>query len=323
MGYRIMPTSEAWAGGVFCLPKSVIKKIKLIDSTKLSVLTVALGSDEIDEKAISLALKTDIDEVCEALDFWVSEGILTDGEQITVQADAEESVEVKQAFEKLPMPSLSPKDIVAMCRENSDLAELLRDGQRILGTTIPLSMQSNLINMVTYYGLTVPVVLTLLQYYKNERDKGKSFTTHRLQQMAREWAEEEITTLDKAMQKLQDIVDIQDIWSRTVELCEMEYRKPTSAQQKMLLRWKADFSMEMITFAINTMKKYNEKDKQSIKEVDNILKDWKRKGCTTPDDVKSYKKPEKKKTDKKSAIASTYNLDEIMQDIVLNDNYDI
>jgi DNA replication protein DnaD len=72
------------------------------------------------------------------------------------------------------------------------------------------------------------------------------------------------------------------------------------------------------------MKKYNEKDKQSLKEIDNILKDWKRKGCTTPDEVKAYK-PEanKKKNDNKLNSTPSFNIDEITKNAMLNDDYDI
>lgn len=323
MSYQILPNGEAWANGVFCIPKSVMKKIKFLDSVKLSVLTLALGCDgEIDAKAISASLKTDYDEVKEALDFWVNEGILTDGIELaqTVQDEIEEK---KPQLEKLPMPSLSPKDIVAISRENSDIAELLRGAQEILKSALSLSMQSNIVNMVTYYGLTVPVVLTLLHYYNSERSKGKSFTIHKLMQMAKDWADEEINTLEKASNKLQEIEDINDLWATVIEKCEFEYRKPTSAQQKMLVRWKNDFSMEMITFAINTMKKYNEKDKQSLKEVDNILKDWKRKGCSTPDEVKAYKKPETKANKNKLQSAPSFDINKIANDAMMNDDFDI
>lgn len=324
MGYQILPNGEVWSNGVFFMPKSIVKKLRLIGADNLQILALALGCDgEIDPKQIASALKFDENEVVESLDFWVSEGILTDGKE-AVKPNSNEVAGEKQSLERLPMPSLTPKDIVALCRENNDLAELLRNAEIILGSTISASMKSNLINMVTYYGLTVPVVLTLLQYYKNERDKGKSITTHKIQAMAKEWAEDEVDTIDKASQKLQEIEDVNDLWGNVINMCEMEYKKPTTTQCKMLLRWKNDFSNEMIIFAINTMKKYNDKDKWSVKEIDNVLKDWKRKDCKTPDDVKAYKKPEGKKA-KSSKLNSTpsFDINEIAKQTALNDDFDI
>ena len=322
--YRVMPNSEFWAGGVFCVPKGIMKKIKLTDPVKISVLTVALGSDEIDEKEISVSLRIDIDEVREALDFWCSEGILTDEKVFSAPEETEQTA-AKVTVEALPMPNLTPRDITAMCRENDELALLLRNAQTSLGSTISASMQSNLINMVTYYGLTVPVVLTLLHYYKTEREKGRSFSARDLLKMAKEWAEDEINTLEKASQKLQDIQDVSDLWSLVVELCELEYRKPSAPQKRTLLRWKTDFSNEMILFAINVMKKYNEKEKWSVKEIDNILKDWKRKELKTPEEVKNYKKPESKSEKKSGKLQSSpsFDINQIANDTILNDDYDI
>lgn len=323
MSYQILPNGDAWKNGVFCLPKSIMKKIKFLDTVKLSVLALAVASDEIKPPVMASQLLLQVYEVEEALDYWVNEGVLVDTNDIKVE-EVKAATEPKQALEKLPMPSLSPKDIVALSRENVEIKELLRNAQPILGSTIPQSMQSNLVNMVTYYGLTVPVVLTLLQYYKNERDKGKSITQHKLQMMAKEWAEAEIDTLEKASNRLQEMEDVKEMWSEVIAQCELDYRKPTSSQEKMMLRWKADFSKEMISFAINTMKKYTEEEKRSIKEVDNILKDWKRKGCTTPDEVKTYKKPEQKsKSSDKLQVKPTFDIDKIAQDTLTNDDFDI
>lgn len=323
MSYQILPNGDAWKNGVFCLPKSIMKKIKFLDTVKLSVLALAVASDEIKPPVMASQLLLQVYEVEEALDYWVNEGVLVDTNDIKVE-EVKAAAEPKQALEKLPMPSLSPKDIVALSRENVEIKELLRNAQPILGSTIPQSMQSNLVNMVTYYGLTVPVVLTLLQYYKNERDKGKSITQHKLQMMAKEWAEAEIDTLEKASNRLQEMEDVKEMWSEVIAQCELDYIKPTSSQEKMMLRWKADFSKEMISFAINTMKKYNEEEKRSVKEVDNILKDWKRKGCTTPDEVKTYKKPEQKsKSSDKLQVKPTFDIDKIAQDTLKNDDFDI
>lgn len=324
MGYQILPNGKVWADGVFCLPKSIVNSLRLIGADNLQVLTYALGCDgEIKPSEIASALKIDEYEVIESLDFWVSEGILTDGKELNAPSVAP-AVEQKPALERLPMPTLTPKDIVALCRESNELTELLRNAEKILASQLSNSMKSNLINMVTYYGLNVPVVLTLLQYYKNERDKGKGITMSRVQKMAQEWAETGVDDIEKASQKLQEIEDVNELWGNVINLCEMEYKKPTQSQSKMLLRWRADFNNEMINFAVNTMKKYNEKESWSIKEIDNILKDWKRKGCATPDEVKAYKKPEQKST-KNGKLKSkpSFDINEIAKQTALNDDYDI
>lgn len=328
MDYQILPIGDAWADGVFCVPRSIIKKLKLTGTdsaeitARLTVLTVAMSIDgRIEPHIIATATKMELNTVIECLNYWVSEGILTDGKS-NAPATAEIETVVEKKLEKLPMPTYSPKDINALRKENKDIDDLLANAQLINGNSLSLSTLNSLINMVDYYGLNVPVVLTLYQFYTTQRNNGKSFTMHKLQKMALDWAEENVDTLEKASNKLQELEDIKDLWAKVIELCEMDYRKATATQEKMLKRWKTDFSTEMIVFATNTMKKYNDKNDWSLKEIDNILKDWKRKNFATPDDVKTYKKPEQKSNGKLKSTPS-FDIDEIAKQTALNDDYDI
>lgn len=330
MNYQILPIGDIWKDGIFCIPKQIVSKsLNFADDMQLRILLMILANDgKINEKEIASSLRITVDEVIEKLDFWVSEGILSKKSEKSdsLTAAVEEKEVVVKKFEALPVPNLSPKDIVAMCRENSELTDLLRNSQEILGSSISSAMQGSLINMVTYYGLPVPVVLTLLSYYKNTRESGKNITTRNLQNMAREWADEEILTLDAADKKLKELEISDELWNRLISLTEFEFRKPNANQRKMIKRWSEDFSNEMIIFACNTMKKYTDKDKQSFKAIDNILKDWQKKGFKAPEDVKSYRKEDSKPSKKKNGRLKSepsFDIDEIAKRAMFDDNYDI
>lgn len=325
MSYRLNNTGEFWADGVFCVPKTVSDKLmNFADEIKLKSLLLILSCGTVNINEISKRLKISESDAEEAVLFWVNEGLICNGKEPETKTETEIAV-VKKAYESLPVPSLTPHDIVNMCGENPELADLLRNSEKALASTLSNSMKSNIINMATYYGLPVPVIVTLLEYYKSERDKGKSITTRNLQNMAREWADEDIHSLEAASAKLQELKDIGELWGDIIEKCELEYRKPSSGQSKMLSRWLNDFSNEMIFFACNTMKKYTDEEKKSIKAVDNILKEWKRKGFKTPDDVKSHPKKDSKKnsTGKKLKRKPSFDIDEIAKKAKLNENYDI
>ncbi len=330
MDYQILPIGDIWKDGIFCVPRQIVSKsLNFADDAQLRILLMILANDgKINENEIAASLRLTVDEVMEKLDFWVSEGILCkNGETAEPMPAAirQKEVVVKK-FEALPVPNLSPKDIVAMCRENGELTDLLRNAQEILGSSLSSAMQGSLINMVTYYGLPVPVVLTLLSYYKNAREGGKNITTRNLQNMAREWADEEILTLDAADKKLKELEVSDELWNRLISLAEFEFRKPNASQRKMIKRWSEDFSNEMIIFACNTMKKYTEKDKQSFKAIDNILKDWQKKGFKNPEDVKSYRKEDNRSSKKKGSKLKSepsFDIDEIAKKAMFDDNYDI
>ena len=325
MSVRINNSADCWAEGVFCVPKAVAEKnMNFADEKKLKTLLLilseggAVNADELSEK-----LKISKSEVEEAIEFWLGEGILVDDNSPEVKPSAVEEAEVKKSFEALPVPNLTPKDIVAMCAENPELSSLLQSAQQILSSTLSHSMKSNLVNMATYYGLPVPVIITLLEYYNTERQAGKSITTRHLQIMARQWAEDEVSSLEDASRKLQELKDTDELWGDVIALCEFDYKKPSSAQRKMVCRWMNDFENEMIFFACNTMKKYNDEEKRSIKQVDNILKEWKRKGFKTPEDVKAQPKKDKKKKSGKLESKPSFDIDEIEMEAILNDDFDI
>lgn len=324
MSIRINNSAECWAEGVFCVPKSVAEKnMNFADEAKLKTLLLILSSGEaVDAEELAEKLKLSKSEVEEAIEFWLGEGILIDDNSPVTQPAAEE-IAVKRSFEALPVPNLTPKDIVAMCAENPELSNLLQSAQQILSSTLSHSMKSNLVNMATYYGLPVPVIITLLEYYNTERQAGKSITTRHLQLMARQWAEDEVNSLEAASEKLQELKDSDELWNDVIALCEFDYKKPSSAQRKMVCRWMADFENEMVFFACNTMKKYNDEEKRSIKQVDNILKEWKRKGFKTPADVKAQPKKDKKKKDGNLNRKPSFDIEKIAKRAKLNDDYDI
>ena len=326
MKYRINNSAECWAEGVFCVPKAVVEKhMNFADEVKLRVLLYVLYETKVEGvKEAAEALRISEAEVGEALEFWVGEGLLTsDGADEIKSVEKEEETEIKLKLEALPVPNLTPRDIVAMCSENSELANLLRSAEQILSSTLSHSMKSNLVNMATSDGLPVSVIITLLEYYRGEREAGKNITTRHLQRMAKEWAEAEVNSLEAASEKLQELKNCDELWSEVITLCEFDYKKPSSSQRKMVVRWLNDFDSEMVFFACNTMKKYNDEDKRSIKIVDNILKEWKRKGFKTPADVKAQPGKEDKKKDGKLKSKPSFDIDEIEKNAILNDDYDI
>lgn len=326
MRYQINPQAACWREGIFCVPKCVVEKsLKFADEIKLKILLCILNGAPAEASSLAQQLAVPEAEVQECLAFWQAEGILSDDVPAVTAATVPETPSPKE-METLPMATLTPRDIVALCAEDAALADLLRGAERVLAASLSNAMKSNLLNMVIYYGLPVPVVLTLLEYYKAERDNGKNMTTRTLQHLAREWAQEEINTLDAAAAKLAELNATQTLWSDVLALCALDFRKASTAQRKMLRRWMNDFSKEMIFFACNTMKKYTQESERSVKQVDNILKEWKRKGFTTPEEVKAQPPKEKKTAVQNSKGklkgAPSFDIEKLKERAALNDDFD-
>ncbi|MFR5876130.1 MAG: DnaD domain protein [Eubacterium sp.] len=330
MEYQILPIGDIWQNGTFCVPSKIVSDyIKLASEYQLKALMLILSSNgRASGHDIAKSLGCTENDADDFLDFWVEEGILSkDGvivpKSVCEPVDAKVKSDSKpvKKVEPMPVPTLSPKDIVAMCRESRELTEFLRNAQEVLGKTLSHAEQQMIINMVTYYGLPEEIALTILHYYRSEREKGKAIGTAYIAAMAKNWSEEGITTLDAADEKLKDIESTDKLWSKIVELSGIRHKKPTDKQREMIKSWSEDFSIEMIALACDAMRENT--DKPTLNYVNTILKNWKKKSIKTPADVAADNQKHSKKSNSKYEIDSTYDIDEITKKAMFKENYDL
>lgn len=350
MNYRINPMGELWQGGTFCLPKNIVSNyIKLASEYQLKTILMIFANDGIgNSKSIAKTLGCTEGDIDDFLEFWVEEGVLLKAEDGTAVVNTDETADVIAApietvekpapaevpqpkiksVEALPVPTLTPKDIIAMCRDSQQLTMLLRTAQEVLGKTLSHANQEMIINMVTYYGLPEEIVLTILSYYKSEKDKGRAIGTAYISAMAKNWADEGITTLTAADEKLKELESSDKLWSEIITLTGIRHRNPTIKQRDMIKVWADTFDMQMISLACDIMKENTQKP--SLNYVDKVLKNWHKKGLKTPADVdadneKYNRKKEKENSKTIDRIESkpSYDIDEIERRARYNDDYDV
>lgn len=335
MEYQILPTSNIWQEGSFFMPvKITASYIKLASEYQLKALLLILSTNgRSNSREIAKVLGCTESDADDFLDFWVEEGVLTkDGNtpiiqtvpattisqtpQVTVDKPAEKKLQ------SVPVPTLSPKNIDDECKENEELAALMSEAQVVLGKTLSHIEQELIVNMVSYYGLPSEIVLTILHYYKSQKEKGKARGTMYIAKMAKNWSEEGITTLDAADEKLKDIENSNRLWEEIVGITGIKHGNPTVKQRNMIKSWFADFSREMIALACDIMKENTEKI--SLSYADKVLKNWKKKGISTPAEVQAdNEKHRQAKESKSDDIDSTYDINEIAKKAMFDDNYDI
>lgn len=335
MLYQIVPVGNVWQDGMVAVPKKVATDyIKLASEYQLKALLLILSSNApCDSKYVAKTLGCTEADATDFLEFWVEEGILSCDGVVNAQPPVEKTAVVEspkmeeakavKVKEAIPVPKLNPSDIVTMCRDNRELTELIHHAQEVFGRTISHIEQELVINMVTYYGLPCDVVLVILEYYKTEKAKGRAIGTSYIGTMAKNWSEEGIVTLEAADERLRMLEASDRLWSEIVAVSGIKHRNPTIKQREMINRWSEDFDMQMITIACDIMKENT--DKPTLKYVDSVLKNWKKKGIFTPEAVAEEEKEfhSKKEQKNKSAIDETYDIDEINRRAMLNDNYDI
>lgn len=351
MNYRINPMGELWQGGTFCLPKNIVKNyIKLASEYQLKTILMIFANDGIgSSKSIAKTLGCTESDIDDFLEFWVEEGVLLNADDDTAVVNMSETADIvktpidsveksapaevplskAKVVEALPVPTLSPKDITAMGSSNPNLAMLLRTAEEVLCHMLSHAEKEMIVNMVTYYGLPEEVVLTILSYYKSEKDKGRAIGTAYISAMAKNWADEGITTLTAADEKLKELESSDKLWSEIIVLTGIRHRNPTIKQRDMIKTWVDNFDMQMISLACDIMKENTEKP--TLNYVDKVLKNWHKKGLKTPADVdadneKHHSKKEKRTTNTNGIEGleskPTYDIDEIERRAIYNEDYD-
>lgn len=324
MDYRIAPFGDIWSNGIFNVPADLVDKyLKMASEYQLKALLYILRhGGQADSSSIAKALGQTASDIDDLLEFWMEEGIVSaDGKTVKKEeVQPEQKQETKPVREVLSPPVLTPKDIVAFMREDENIAFLLSDAQRVLGRTISHAEQEMLVNMVHYYGLKVEVVLMILEFYRSEKEKGKSIGISYVNTMAKNWAEEGIDSISAAESKLEDIKRSDRLWNEVLAITGIRHKRPTAKQREMIDRWFGDFDVAMITLAADIMKENIPEPKLAY--MNTILNKWKKKGISSPAQVKAeqeeFAKQKKSKADDRIQSKPTYDLEKIKRDAMNN-----
>lgn len=326
MEYRVLPFGAVWNGGIFNVPSMLVDKyLKLASEYQLkSLLYILRNNGQASSEDIAKALGQTVGDIDNLLEFWVEEGLLSaDGKAVeVVQPVSEKKAEehAHQVKETLSAPRLSPKDIVAVLRDDEKLRFLLTEAQKVLGRSISHAEQEMLINMVNYYGLKAEVVLMILEFYRCEKEKGRSIGISYVNAMAKNWADEGIDSIAEAEEKLKEIERSDRLWNEIIAVTGIRHRRPTVKQREMVNGWFEDFDITMISLAADIMKENTPEPKLTY--MNSVLKKWKKDGITSPVQVKAqqeeFAKKKAEKKDNKLKSKPSYDLEKIKKDSMNN-----
>lgn len=331
MQYQLIPVGDIWNDGMVMIPKRIItKSLRFSSEYQIkALLLIASSGGVIDSQGLAKDLGCTEADANEFLQFWVSEGLLNPaGESVALPVTQEKpKQELKETTAKKDVdfgpPQLKRSDITQYINEGGDVAGLLNEAQMIKGRSLAYNEQELIINMHEYFGLPAEVVVYILQYYYTKRKNGEAVGTAYVEKIAKNWADEGITTALAADEKMQELEMSDKQWSEIIVMSGLRHKTPTISQREMVSRWCGEFSMTMISIACDIMKENTEKP--TLKYVDTVLKNWKKKGIATPEDVKKEAQEhlEQKSQKKKGNIDKTYDLNDIATKAMLNDDYDV
>lgn len=315
-------------GSSFSVSNEIVDKhLRIASGEQIKVLLLILrkGADKLDENKIAKALKYDVSDVEDYLQYWINTGILTESEpEQTAEKEQtpQEPVKyvpgaaaqsAKAAQETKPAPTTpeysmpSSSEIAIRIGESAELRTLFNEAQVKLGKTIGYDGQCTLILLHDHYGLPIDVIYMLVDYCVSIGKSGFSY----IQAAGKSWSEQEIDTIDKAAEKISSLNSVSSLWRQFSSAAGISNPRPTTAQSAKLEGWlKLGMDLDMIIYAYEIMSENT--GKLSFSYMDKVIEGWVKNGYKSVDDVKNAEKARKdasaKPSNQNSQSGASYDL---------------
>lgn len=319
---------------VFAVPSQIVDEgLKFADGVKLKVLLYVLRNADgnLELEAVSQATGVNITDIPEALDYWVSRGVLKkengvfspespekkvqtadikDHSPKTVLAKTAQAVsdEVEQRKQRFVVTKPQKPDYVFTAQRlavDEELKILVSEAQTMLGKTLSNSDVATLLMLKDTCGLRLDVILMLIQYCVGI-DKGNMRTVEKI---GISWADEGINSVEAADHKIAQANHSGKCFSLVSSVFGMKnVGSPTKKQLEYATKWVGEwqFSAPMLREAYERC--VDAKGELKFNYIDGILKKWEAQDIKNLEELKQRenapKKPEKTKK-------SSYDINEL------------
>ena len=327
--------------GEFAVPSIVVDHLRIVNENQLKVLLLILGKAprNLTIKQIAKALMLDVETAETCLQYWVLTGVLTQSETPAEptkfkEEKTEEKAEAKpqepkkfvpksqteKAEEKAENPQASEQkaeieysrpsssEIATRMDESPEIATLFRELQAKLGKTIGYDGQCTFLLLYDRFGLSAEVIFMLVDYCVSVNKTGYSY----IEAVGKDWANQEIDTIEKAAEKISSLNTINSFWKKFVAATGVNNPKPTSTQLKFLELWVVEWKMSFDLIILAYEKMTENTGKLNFKYMNKILMDWHEKKYKTVNDVEVAEKAhtDAKKVTSGASSEASYSIDE-------------
>lgn len=335
----------AWSS-VFAVPSAVVDEgLKFADGVKLKVLLCLLrNSDKNMEYAdISAVTGVNVTDIPEAVEYWVSRGLLSgSGNKLepaknnslseskpnnNSESELKTSEEIKAPEPKdnsaskpetkrTPVAKPQKPDYVFTAQRlaaDEELKILVNEAQVALGKILSNSDTSTLLMLKDTCGLPLDVILMLIQYCISI---GKS-NMRTIEKIGVEWSDDGIYSVEAADNKIRLTMQLNKnfgLVSSTFGLKNVG--SPTKKQLEYSNKWisKWNFSPEILREAYERC--VDKKSTVDFRYIDGILKKWFNGNVTNIDELKAFEMSDKKPVAKRK---TSYDINELNKIDTLDD----
>lgn len=312
MKFEINPALH-W-GAAFSVPAVVVDNdyIKLASPEQLRTLLWVFrhAAEQPTVEDIAEALHFTAANAAEYITFWQEKGIFrTEGTVESVPKTAPKPASEK-VIPDLPESKPTQGDILERTRESAEIDFLFKEAQKKFGRTIGYDGQCTLLMMHDTYGLPVEVILMMLEYCADVRKTSNAY----IAAMGKNWAAEEIDTIEKAEEKIVLLRQCNGLWKELAATAGISAPNPTAVQSEYLRTWNGElgYGFDMIALAYEEMA--NHCTKLSFAYMNKVLRSWHDKGLKTPQQVAEDNRSFREKKQKQSASEqppASYDIEEM------------
>ena len=323
----------AWSS-VFAVPSKIVDEgLKFSDGVKLKVLLYVLrhAGETLETQVISAGTGVNVTDIPEALDYWVSLGILQKNQQMITPAallqEAAAELPVQPGPEKTtPAPEpekphftvtkpQKPDYVFTVQRlaQDEELKLLVDEAQTALGKVLSNSDIATLLMLKDTCGLPLDVILMLIQYAISI-DKGNMRT---IEKLGIAWADDGVNSVEAADNKIRLATQRTKCYSIVASAFGLKNAGSPSKKQldycsTWVTEWK--FSSEMLREAYERC--VDTKGEMKFNYIDGILKRWHKNGIRNLNDLRES---EQSRTKKETPSKASYDIDELEQINTLDD----
>ena len=277
---RIHP-DLAW-GAVFSVPAVLVDQyLSLCNETQLRALLWVMrhAAEQPTAQQLADALHLRLSDAENAVLFWQEQRLLQTDVQPTVPVATPRAQQAPaRVLPDAPAYKPTHAEILQRLREDPLLDGLCREAQEKFGRSLGYEGQCTLLTLHDTYGLPVPVIQIIVQYCKEVQKTNN----HYIAELGKNWALEEIDTIEKAVDKVNVLRECTGLWKDLASFAGLSATKPTAVQAEYLRTWHYDlgFSIDMILLAYEEMA--NHCNKLSFAYMNKVLRTWHDKGVQTP-----------------------------------------
>lgn len=286
---------------VFAIPTSVVDEdLKLASGKQLKVLLYILRNNNqtISESVIGKAVGMDDEDVEDAVNFWKQRGALmftesSNTNQVISQTEnivtTQENVVITEEKKKpRPLTRVQKPDsafVANRLSSDKELSSLLDEVQMIFGKPLSSGDTATLVMLHETDGLPCEVLLMLVNFCQS---LGKGNMRY-IEKVAVNWAAEDITTIERAEEKIMEMQKSNDAWNIAARVFGINNSgSPTKAQKENANRWINEwhFNEDLLREAYERC--VNQKGSFSLTYINGILKNWNKNNINSIKELLDY-----------------------------------